>query len=63
MNSYTVLMKSHVKKQTKEKQDVTLADFFKMVEEVAKKAKTDPAAQKLIDSAAQKWQSDSRYAI
>jgi hypothetical protein len=56
-------MKSPVKVKTPEKSDVTLNDFFKMVEEVAQKAKTDPTAQKLIDSAEQKWQSDSRYAI
>jgi vacuolar-type H+-ATPase subunit D/Vma8 len=55
-------MKKDVKELLEEKKDVTLADFFKLVDEVAKKAKTDPSSQKLIDSAAQKWQSDSRYA-
>lgn len=57
------VMKEQAKKQTKSEGDVTLADFFKLVEEVAKKAKTDPASKKLIDSAAQKWQSDSGYII
>lgn len=56
-------MKKQGHKKTKGESDVTLMDFFKMVDEVAKKAKTDPSSQKLIDSAAQKWQSDSKYAI
>ncbi len=35
----------------------TLDNFFKLIDAVAKKAKTDPSSQKIIDSAAQKWQS------
>jgi hypothetical protein len=56
-------MKKSVKSKAKAKQDVTLTDFFALVDKVAKKAKTDPSARKLIDAAVQKWQSDSRYAI
>lgn len=56
-------MKKQEQKESQKNRDVTLNDFFKMIEEVAQKAKTDRSTQKLIDSAAQKWQSDSRYVI
>lgn len=56
-------MKKTQKNKTKEKEkDITFSQFFKLVDKVAKKAETDRAFKKLIDSAAEQWLNDSRYA-
>lgn len=58
-------MKNKQKQESKKKEekDITLKDFFRVVDTVAQKAIKDTSSKKIIDSAAQKWEIDSRYAF
>lgn len=58
-----MLVKKQLSLKKKKVIKVTLSDLFKEAEKVALKAKKDASSKKLIDSAAQKWESDSRYAF
>lgn len=49
--------------QPKKKTDVTLKELFKLADDVARKSQNDPFYEKLIKTAAQKWQDDGKYAV
>jgi len=51
------------KKTSAKKNEATLTDFFKLIDDVAKKSRSDSDSKKIIESATEKWQSYSKYAI
>lgn len=52
-----------VPRSKKNDEDVTLNEFFEVVDEVVKKAKTDPASKEIIDSAEETWRDSVEYVI
>lgn len=50
-------------KTNKHSKDITITDFFALVDKVAEDAKTNPKSRKLIEAAVLEWQINGKYAI